>query len=188
MVSRRLDTPPEPAAAPDYAAPVEGWRLWLVVEHAGALRLASIVYDVVWPPGEPLVAECVGLRRSSGPWRQRERPAHTAPEPSCRCGIHAAADVLRFAAYLEGSYPGDGAVARVVGRIALWGTVVEGGRGWRASRAYPARLCVPRLPGRPAAEADAIAEGLAVYRVPVDVVFGSAPAALLRSLVAAEAA
>jgi hypothetical protein len=69
---------------------------------------------------------------------------------------------------------------RVLGRVALWGTVVECERGWRASRAYPAHLYVPspRRPAlfvltglrRPALPAEEIALELAAYGVPVEIV------------------
>jgi hypothetical protein len=153
--------------APDYPAPLYGWRLWLVVPAGDSLALASIVYDVVWPVGEPLVAECLHARRSSlRPWRT-EQAVHDVPFESCRCGIYAIDDPLRLGSYLDGAYPGRIAMHRVIGRVALWGTVVESDRGWRASYAYPAHLYVPLLAGEPRSTA-AVAGGLAAYGVPVD--------------------
>jgi hypothetical protein len=64
-------------------------------------------------------------------------------------------------------------VHRAIGRVALWGAVVDGGLGWRASHAYPAHIYVPthRENGREI-DARAIARGLANYGAPVEVVAG----------------
>jgi hypothetical protein len=155
--------------APDYAAPLYGWRLWLVVPSGARLALASIVYDVVWPTGEPLVAGCLHRRRSSRPPWRKEPTGHAAPSEPCRCGIYAIDDPTRLASYLDGAYPGRVAVHRVIGRVALWGTVIESERGWRASHAYPAHLYVPLLTGEPRSTA-AVAGALAAYGVPVDAI------------------
>jgi hypothetical protein len=73
-------------AAPDYVAPIVGWRGWFVVEPEGALRLCSIAFHTLGPPRQELVASC----RSSEYRLKPELPAkHTAPEASCRCGIYA---------------------------------------------------------------------------------------------------
>jgi hypothetical protein len=56
-----------------------------------------------------------------------------------------------------------------VGRVALWGVVIECERGWRGMYAYPARLYVPtRSPARrPPLSPREVAEGLTGYGVPV---------------------
>jgi hypothetical protein len=64
---------------------------------------------------------------------------------------------------------------RVIGRVALWGDVVEGSAGWRASHAYPTELFVPsgaagRSGLRRRAYVDEIMQALEVYGVPVDLV------------------
>jgi hypothetical protein len=53
--------------------------------------------------------------------------------------------------------------------VALWGEVVEGERGWRASHAYPTRIYVPLRAGSDHQEVNDIALDLAVYGVPVEV-------------------
>ena len=60
-------------------------------------------------------------------------------------------------------------VRQAIGRVALWGDVVEGARGWRASRAYPAELWLPQLDidGHGIADVSTIALDLADYGVPV---------------------
>lgn len=58
--------------------------------------------------------------------------AHDSPGESCKCGIYAVADPAPCA-----SYP-----ISVLGRVALWGKVVPGDKGWRAEYAYPLELFV----------------------------------------------
>jgi hypothetical protein len=59
---------------------------------------------------------------------------------------------------------------RIIGRVSLWGSVVECQDGWRASRAYPERLYVPSLlEGHELAHgAKKIALELAAYGVPIE--------------------
>jgi hypothetical protein len=96
--------------------------VWCVREDG---RLQSVLYDDVWEPGHGLTATC-----ASG---------HLAPDAACACGIYAAREPGEALRYLVGRDELH-VVGRVLGRVALWGTVVEGERGWRASRAYPADL------------------------------------------------
>ena len=158
------------ASAPDLFEPVFGWRTWLVVTTAGGLRLRSVVFAKDWTPRDEFPARCEFAlhRRWYRPWRRVS--AHGAPSTGCECGVWAAKDI-EFAATFLNLYDdllGDACVHRVIGRVALWGTVVDGGLGWRASRAYPAEIYVPtrREDGQPV-EAHTIARGLACYGVPV---------------------
>jgi hypothetical protein len=125
------------------------------------LKLVSVVKGVAWPAGEPLAATCLGRRLI--PLR---RSNHPAPWARCDCGIYAT-DRRRASQYLRDSIPFD--VGRVLGRVALWGTVVECEWGFRASHAYPLALYVP--PGRGAGalrRSLELAAGLGRYRVPVE--------------------
>jgi hypothetical protein len=56
----------------------------------------------------------------------------------------------------------------VVGRVSLWGSVVECVNGWRAENAYPERLFVPQFEWRSEEQAASVAADLADYRVPVE--------------------
>jgi hypothetical protein len=110
-------------------------------------------------------------------------PGHPAPAEGCRCGIYAAPTAAQAAASVtDPPRSRERIVHRVIGRVSLWGTVVECERGWRAERAYPASLAVPaplpprrkilhalRRPSRslPAAE---IAGALCEYGVPIELV------------------
>jgi hypothetical protein len=158
-------------AAPDYAAPIVGWRGWLVVEAGGALRLCSIVYHTPWPPRQELVASCRGGEHRLSP----ELPAeHSAPEAACRCGIYACESAAAATPFLAGARrPARQTLGFVLGRVSLWGKVVECQRGWRGERAYPASIYVPRLSAkgrlllarRPGPEAVALALGSYGVRV-----------------------
>jgi hypothetical protein len=159
--------------APDYCGAVAGWRLWFVVPDGGRARLMSPVYPIVWQAGRELQAVCdSGRRELLRPWRLRP-PEHSAPAPRCSCGVHAVSSPDDLAAYVP-SVAGRRIVHRVIGRVALWGEVVEGTRGWRASRAYPAELWVPQVHvnRRQVAELEAIATELADYGVPVRICDG----------------
>ncbi len=152
-------------AAPDFIEPLEAWRVWRVVAYKGELVLASAVKRTIWPAGEPLVAECLAAKPLLRDWLLR-RPPHQAPCASCQCGIYAT-QWERVGKYLRDLLPE--ARARVLGRVALWGTVIESERGFRASHAYPLALYVPvdgadRSPLGP----DELARALARYRVPVE--------------------
>jgi hypothetical protein len=159
--------------APDYCEPVVGWRLWAVVSDGGSARLVSPMCPSMWRPECEVVAVCdLHPRERLRPWRRRPT-VHTAPGDHCTCGLHAMVRPGYLATYMPPSFSRR-VVHRVVGRVALWGRVFEGTRGWRASHAYPAELWVPRveLDGELVADAGSAAIGLADYGVPVHVCEG----------------
>ena len=126
------------SAAPDYLAPVSGWRTWRIDESGPEARLASLIRPAAWPVGEPLIAACswAGL-------------AHHPPGPGCRCGLHAAPRRRPRPPTTPTCRPAAG-TRWPSASSALWGKVVEGEAGWRASRAYPEVLYVilrSRAPG-----------------------------------------
>jgi hypothetical protein len=157
-------------AAPDLAGTVVAWRVWRVIRHGGELHLASAVMRTIWPAREPLVAECLASR----PFRDwvRRRPHHPAPAPRCDCGIYATG-FDRTYEYLGYSLPE--AFVRIVGRVALWGTVVECERGFGASHAYPLPLYLPGLPAGPSSTPPALTAGLERYGVPLEPLGSVAP-------------
>jgi hypothetical protein len=144
------------------AEPVVGWKIWRVEHDEERTRLRSVLYGSLWPPGRPAVADCKKLYRVR----------HEAPDPLCECGIHAAKLLDSWRHYL--SVGND----RVFGRALVWGERLEGELGWRAATAYPLELYVPATLD----DAEAVAAGLAVYGVPVEVVGAPATA---REVVAA---
>ena len=160
--------------APDYCEPVVAWRVWYAVHSAGEFRLSSVYHRAHWPLRTPLEAVCNRLRL---PFRGK----HEAPTMRCRCGIYAAPpDVARDYLPHDSHRPSTPAV---VGRVHLWGSVVECEHGWRASQAYPERLFVPTL-GRDAGTASRVARGLKGYCVPVEVLDASTTAAVVDELAA----
>jgi hypothetical protein len=162
---------PARAFAPDYVTPIVGWRTWRVVRRNGRLLLASPVVNVAWRPGSPLVAEC-----HVDPIEAEHE--HETPEPACACGIHAwRLEALEWPAFVRAARR-----PLVVGRVLLWGKVVEGTNGWRAEVAYPERLWVPATDGRYTAGVWQIADGLAEYGVDVSPVCVDGPRALATML------
>lgn len=150
---------------PDFFEPVVGWRVWVVALDAdGMPRLRSVVQKTFWPVREALAAECCHRRVLA---RLLRRPGHdTVPEAACQCGIYAT-DLQELEPLLAEAPWETG--ARVLGRVSLWGDVIECERGWRASRAYPERLYVPlRDARRPRLSQEEIAAGLADYGVPLE--------------------
>jgi hypothetical protein len=135
------------------AAPVVGWRAWVVTETADGLRLGSVLYEEVWAPGTTALASC----RRREDFFAEPIPPHATPSSDCACGFHAARDPADALSYLKGRNE-PSTVCRILGEVALWGRLVQTETGWRAAAAYPVRLYVPD---------EALAEPLAVYGVPV---------------------
>jgi hypothetical protein len=156
-----------PVEAPDYAEPLEAWRVWRVVATGAGYRLASVVKSALWPAGEALVAECLRPRPLMAWFGRRRRASRPVPDDRCECGIYGAT-LGAIGDYLTGSLR-DAAAARVLGRVSLWGTVIECERGFRASHAYPRRIYVP-ADSNPSTEHgwEELAAGLDVYGVPVE--------------------
>lgn len=165
---------------PDYVEPFVGWRVWLVVEQDEQIRLRSVVFNVPWLVREPMTASCLRRRINLLPWRRQ--PAHPAPRPDCDCGIYGAT-LERVGGYLDGRFDGH-RVHRVLGRVKLWGTVVECAWGWRASHAYPEHIYVPDRSARGGLTAGEVALGLTDYGVPVDLVDRVPPEQLVEALAA----
>ena len=168
--------------APDYCEPIVGWRVWHVVGRDGGLCLLSPLYRTAWLPRQELVAACRRGMESglSLYWPGRRR--HAAPHPTCGCGIYAGRTPADATAYITRFFKQrEDVLHRVIGTVSLWGVVVEGERGWRASHAYPQRIFVPvptrrrRLSllsdlRRPALPPEEIALALADYGVLVELV------------------
>jgi hypothetical protein len=169
--------------APDYAQPISGWRVWLVAEIEGKARLVSVFYHVPWPVRRELAGECLAEPRLRlFRWRA-ESVGHPTPAEGCRCGIYAAREPSTATEYLRSSgmrqtrkVNGCPVVQRVLGRVRLWGQVVECDAGWRAARAYPERLFLPEKTWNCTAvkRLDDLALDLADYGIPVEILDGVA--------------
>ena len=94
---------------------------------------------------------------------------HDAPDGRCSCGVYALRAAEEALAYATSSG------ASVLGAVHLWGRLVPAERGFRAERAYPERLVIPRAlwdhRGAPPTSVDAAARSLSArYGVPCRVV------------------
>ena len=103
--------------------PVVAWRAWALTGRRDGTHL--LLRPVVgrgrpWLPGRPAEAGC----RMLGPF-------HEAPQLACTCGLHGThdLDLLRRTR-----------CPAVIGRVALWGRVIEHELGYRARYGYPQRL------------------------------------------------
>jgi hypothetical protein len=115
------------------AEPVLGWRAWRLVRSAGELRIVPTTPRAAWEPRVPIHATCSGSHTREYMIHNPELAKdHRSPEPGCTCGVHAAKDPGRLAR--------TGRASAVVGRVAMWGRVIEHTKGYRAEFAYPARL------------------------------------------------
>ena len=118
--------------------PITAWRVWLVNEEG---LLVSPAYPAVWTPGERFVARC-----KEPTFGERNEPrCHAAPTHGCKCGVYGMKDGfvagIMFNMVQEnpelllrkGMHP-------VVGRVALWGRILEHAGGYKGQYAYPDML------------------------------------------------
>jgi hypothetical protein len=171
------------SSAPDFAQPIGGWRVWLVAEVEGEARLVSVFYHVSWPVRGELVGACLARRPYLSRLLHRgEREGHATPGERCACGIYAAGELSAALGYLRTygvharcEVEGWPVVHRVLGRVLLWGRVVECEGGWRGARAYPERLFVPERSWSGAAvkRLDELALSLADYAIPIEILDGA---------------
>lgn len=110
-----------PSVAPIRDA-IVAWRAWQVVgeRNPSEVRLLPLASGgSSWPTLRPARAGCAKRRR------------HRSPDPSCTCGLYATRS-LGDLPWARG--PG------VLGRVAVWGRVIEHELGYRAEHGYPQRL------------------------------------------------
>lgn len=113
--------------------PVLGWRAWRLRRIEGGLRIVPTTPRSAWEPRVAIHATCSGSHtREYMVYNPELAATHRSPEPGCTCGIHAIKDPGRLARA--------GRSAAVVGRVAMWGRVIEHTKGYRAEFAYPSRL------------------------------------------------
>lgn len=146
-----MENPFRPPTSEHTVDPILGWRAWrLHRDPASGLRIVPSTPRAAWEPREPVHASCSGSHtRLYMVFNPELAASHRAPEPGCTCGIHAMKDPARLARA--------GRSAAVVGRVAMWGRVIEHTKGYRAERAYPSRLALVcswclwrgRMPARP---------------------------------------
>jgi hypothetical protein len=113
--------------------PVLGWRAWRLARTDDGLRIVPTTPRSAWEPRVAIHATCTGAHtREYMVYNPELAASHRSPEPGCTCGIHAIKDPARLAR--------SGRSAAVVGRVAMWGRVIEHTKGYRAEFAYPSRL------------------------------------------------
>jgi hypothetical protein len=139
--------------------PLMGWRVWRVVGDT----LRAAVWATEWPPLTRFEAQC---HDRPSPFTEPDAVAspHQSPDRGCECGVYAFK--RREDAELLAREKVDGDVL-ALGRVSLWGRVIETERGFRAERAYPYDLVL--LGGT-----DRLAHALR-NRYAVDVSLGDAP-------------
>jgi hypothetical protein len=121
------------STVPTSIEPVLGWRVWHVEPGQPCLR--SWAQSADWPAGEKLEAGCrsaFGLR-----WRPK---GHGAPRNGHDCGIYACrerAEAEQLVRDLDEIVPPADRFPTAIGRVSLWGRVIENTGGWRAQFAYP---------------------------------------------------
>jgi hypothetical protein len=170
------------SAAPDYVQPISGWRTWLVAEVDGKPRLASVFYYALWPVRRELVSECLARRSPLRLLNRRaEVASHATPGQRCACGIYAAREPRTALNYLQTcglrdvrEVEGRAVLHRVLGRVVLWGRLIECDAGWRGAFAYPQCLFLPERTrsGDPVRRLEDVALSLTDYGVPVQILDG----------------
>jgi hypothetical protein len=102
--------------------PILAWRSWTLTgrRDGGGLLLRPVTAGSrAWRPREIAQATC------------RLAWSHEAPNVDCSCGLHATRDLDLLRRTRSPA---------VLGRVALWGRVIEHQLGYRARFAYPQRL------------------------------------------------
>ncbi|MFN2593862.1 MAG: hypothetical protein ABR579_03110 [Actinomycetota bacterium] len=114
------------SSIPDSPTPILGYRVW-GLDGMGLLHSASSGFTTeqpLWRAFEPFAADCLAL----SPCKDE------VPALDHGCGIHAYTELepaLKWARAMRWER------AIVVGRVKLWGRVVQSQKGWRAEKAYP---------------------------------------------------
>lgn len=113
--------------------PLLGWRTWRVERHS----LYSLNWDTPWPAQQRLEGGCGFGSQAPGGFSM-----HEVPFRSCHCGIYAfktraqAESLARRVLDLSWDILTD-EEAVAIGRISIWGRIIETERGYRAQYAYP---------------------------------------------------
>lgn len=134
-------------SAPDYpltTEPVVAWRSWRVLpftrlDGSKTVRLCAVGTlgtPKVWEPRQVTTASC-----------SRYTSEHEAPWRSCECGVWAlkSPETTRQRMVSLMLIQDGEPLSWAMGKVSLWGRVIEHEDGWRAQFAYPFSLTVESL-------------------------------------------
>jgi hypothetical protein len=151
------DPPPALLGVPDVVQVITAYRAWRTGRVGGQVRLFALGVNVVWEPRQQAEAEC----KLFGPLSKRafsshepRRRDHEAPHFHCQCGIWGFKSLENLLSALGPSYK-----PSVIGKVSLWGRVIETENGFRAQYAYPEQLW-------PASDSPSCEEVGLIYGVP----------------------
>ena len=112
---------------PERVDPITAWRAWKVFNdsnNGGGWKLKAIGSTGTWEPRQAMTAVC-----------NKNKESHPAPGYGCECGIWSFTTLEELTPALSGY--GD---IKVIGKVSIWGRVVECEKGFRSSHAYPTEL------------------------------------------------
>jgi hypothetical protein len=127
---------------PDLVQVITAYRAWRAESVNGQVRLVALGVDVVWQPRRKAKAECI--RWASSRMRrllfkeEEECREHEAPDFHCCCGIWGFKSIENLLSALGRG--GRSYTPSVIGKVSLWGRVIETENGFRAQYAYPEEL------------------------------------------------
>lgn len=126
--------------------PIIAYRIWKVSPEG---RLSTAYRNSgKWPWMKPYSAACDGGQGKwtylgmplTIQWADQPKPAdHDAPHFYCSCGLYGYKSIKCLEQTFEQYYKGE----CVLGRVALWGKIVEHKDGYRAEYGYPQVLYYP---------------------------------------------
>lgn len=123
---------------PDLVQVITAYRAWRAESVNCQVRLFALGQDVIWEPRQKAEAECIQWTfwRKLGLSPNKARPReHEAPDANCGCGIWGFKSFENLRLALGRSYK-----PSVIGKVSLWGRVIETENGFRAQYAYPQKL------------------------------------------------
>lgn len=138
--------------------PIRAFREWWLRRDTGELE--SLVYPTRWPMRKPLIAAC-GLK---SPMINEDISCDFSPSLDCSCGVFAYKGPEEPDTWLEerstilGTWKSALSNSEeeakmfmdklnkvpVIGQVSLWGSVISHTLGYRAAKAYPYSLFVPK--------------------------------------------
>ena len=137
-----------PMRIPDVAGYAVGWRIWTSEKPPLPACLSSL-RGTRWPHRTPLIAGCrtKDVLPSFDP--QYRTRLHDTPDESCTCGIYAVRTEeqlvsehvgLTTSALIMRQMASEFPVNHIIGKVALWGKVIEYTDEFRAEYAYTLEL------------------------------------------------